>query len=69
MQVHGLKSCRLLSDVFALESFGGGSGPIVLNDVQCSGSENALLDCPANVDHDCDHSEDAGVRCLGGKSA
>ena len=34
----------------------------------CSGSESSLLDCVASADigiHDCDHSEDAGVRCEG----
>ena len=54
----------LFSDPFAL-SFGGGMGPILLDDVQCTGSENSLSDCTAITDHDCEHSEDAGVRCLG----
>ena len=48
-------------------SFGGGTGPILLDDVQCTGNENTLSDCPATADHDCQHYEDAGVRCLSGR--
>ena len=47
--------------------FGNGSGMIVLDDLDCSGSEASLFDCPSDspvLAHNCDHSEDAGVRCL-----
>ena len=44
-------------------SFGQGSGPIVLNSVQCSGSERRLGDCPSGVVTRCSHAHDAGVRC------
>ena len=47
--------------------FESGSGMIVLDDLDCSGSEGSLFDCPSDsplLVHDCDHSEDAGVRCL-----
>jgi len=51
--------------------FGGGNGSIFLDNVQCSGSEENLLSCPANPIgvHNCDHKKDAGVRCpeTGGK--
>lgn len=41
-------------------------GPIHLDDVECIGSERRLIDCPGNQigDHNCDHSEDAGVVCI-----
>ena len=48
--------------------FGSGSGPIFLDQLQCSGSEQSLLDCPTFTDvglHSCDHSMDAGVKCQG----
>ena len=48
--------------------FGAGAGPIHLDDVGCSGSENHLINCShANVNR-CyyGHSEDAGIRCQGG---
>ena len=53
----------------ALEKFGGGSGPILLDDVQCTGSELRLSECAhSGVEvHDCSHTEDAGVRCLSGE--
>ena len=48
-------------------TFGGGSGPIYLDNVICQGDESSLLECQRNPigEHNCDHSEDAGVRCQG----
>ena len=43
--------------------FGAGTGPIVLDDVQCSGNETNLLNCIFNSNHNCFHFEDAGVMC------
>ena len=44
--------------------FGQGSGPIVLDDVRCVGTEDRLIDCPYDPSTiDCAHSEDASVRC------
>ena len=47
---------------------GGGSGPIYLDEVACTGSESALLACTSSPigTHNCVHSKDAGVQCLPG---
>ena len=43
--------------------FGAGAGPIVMDEVHCRSTESRLIDCPYNFNHNCGHSEDAGVRC------
>ena len=51
-------------------SFGEGSGPIWLDGVLCTGSEPILAKCDhvgINVVRSCNHSSDAGVKCLGGQ--
>lgn len=47
--------------------FGNGSGDILLDNVVCRGTESSLLECNTNpvAQHNCDHFEDAGVRCEG----
>ena len=55
-------------DVEALNSvvnFGINTGDIWLEDVQCFGSEEVLVDCSfsARVSPNCTHQEDIGVRC------
>ncbi|NXN45149.1 MARCO protein, partial [Rhinoptilus africanus] len=59
--------CRMLGYSHALSAFTAtsGSGQIWLDDVNCSGSEHSIYDCPKpnwGV-HNCSHSEDAGVEC------
>ena len=50
---------------YGVAHFGQGSGNILLDDVECSGSENRLVDCTHGgiSVHNCDHSEDAAVMC------
>ena len=46
--------------------FSQGSGPILLDNVTCTGSEVTLANCEHlgfNNTRSCSHSEDAGVRC------
>ena len=64
--------CRQLHFESAREAiryagFGVGSGPIWLNDVNCYGSERDITECMFHGwgNSDCDHREDAGVRCNG----
>ncbi|XP_030260227.1 small ribosomal subunit protein eS12 isoform X2 [Sparus aurata] len=47
--------------------FGSGTGPIWLDDVECTGQESALSHCDHNRfgENNCGHSEDAGVICSG----
>ena len=46
-------------------AFGQGSGPSWLTNLQCSGSESNLLECPhgGSPNNQCSHSDDAGVIC------
>jgi hypothetical protein len=45
-------------------AFGQGTGPIHIDDVQCRGFEDALLNCTYDSNTaDCIHVEDASVRC------
>ena len=50
-------------------SYGAGTGPIYLSQLNCDGSEAKLLDCETLADatgiHNCDHKDDIGVQCQG----
>ncbi len=68
--------CRQLGYSGAIEAprqarFGEGSDPIWMDNVHCSDSESKLKDCSFNGwgEHNCRHSEDAGVVCSTGISS
>lgn len=45
--------------------YGEGLGLILLDEVQCKGTESTLMAC-SHAEwgrHDCSHNEDVGVRC------
>ncbi len=44
-------------------TFDGGSGDILMDDVQCHGNEYNLGHCVFEELHNCVHEEDAGVSC------
>lgn len=48
--------------------FGRGSGPVLLQNVMCTGSEQRLLDCAIGGlgSSTCSHYNDAGVACVEG---
>ena len=48
-------------------AFGQGTGSIVLDDLACTGTETSLFLCSHNGlnSHNCGHSEDVGVTCIG----
>ena len=53
------------ASAFSYARFGRGSGPILMDDVGCTGSESRLIDCryDSNTGED-NHNEDASVRCV-----
>ena len=62
MQSLNLTAATAISSVLII-----GSGPIWLDEVGCDGTETRLVDCThaGFGNHNCLHTEDAGVRCTG----
>ncbi|XP_030840612.1 deleted in malignant brain tumors 1 protein-like isoform X2 [Strongylocentrotus purpuratus] len=61
-------ACRQLGYPHALEAsgssrFGPGTGPIHVDDIACTGTEQSLFECRFSSTHNCAHVEDAGVVC------
>ena len=68
--------CRMLnySGVLAAPmyaAYGGGSGKILFDNLDCFGNESDIEDCPHNGlgVHNCIHDEDAGVICQSNNTA
>ena len=57
----------LTATALSFATFGQGTGPILLDDLGCAGTEARLVDCSHSglSIHNCAHSEDAGARCTG----
>ena len=55
--------CPTIGISFGSAYFGQGNGSIVMDNVQCDGSESYLTNCTHITNHNCGHYEDAGVRC------
>ncbi|XP_065929462.1 deleted in malignant brain tumors 1 protein isoform X2 [Magallana gigas] len=54
------------SEAYGNAKYGEGSGPILLDNVNCSGSETSITEC-IHIgwgSHDCGHSEDVSINCL-----
>ena len=59
----------LVATAFSNARFGQGEGPILLDDLRCTGEEGSLLECRHRGIgiHSCGHYEDASVLCYNGE--
>ena len=66
--IHFFTFC-VVATAFSYARFGRGEGPIHLDNVQCTGEEESLLDCHHRGIgiHSCSHYEDASVLCYSGE--
>ena len=54
-----LIGCQALSG----GAFVGGTGPVIVSELDCTGEEENLSLCGGRAEPVCQHSEDAGVIC------
>ena len=63
--IHSIDTLEIVSE----SQFGSALGqPIFLDQLNCDGTENRLVDCRRYTGiglHTCDHSQDVGLRCEG----
>ncbi|ELT95812.1 hypothetical protein CAPTEDRAFT_153473 [Capitella teleta] len=54
-------------EIASFNHFGSGSGLILLDNMQCNGTEESLLECNKGIigSNDCSHREDVGLSCTG----
>ena len=66
-----INSLNLGAQAVSFAAYGQGTGPILLDDVACAGTEARLIECRASpiTIHNCVHFEDASVRCQAPPSA
>ncbi|XP_078390931.1 scavenger receptor cysteine-rich domain-containing protein DMBT1-like [Cetorhinus maximus] len=66
-----LQCGHLASIDYYARLFGEGSGPILLDEVECMSHESTIWQCQTDPwgKHNCHHREDAGVVCSGGNLA
>ncbi|XP_037393968.1 deleted in malignant brain tumors 1 protein-like [Pygocentrus nattereri] len=59
--------CGEAVDALSDAHFGSGSGPVWMDDIDCSGSESTLKNCRSGRwgKNNCDHNKDVGVICSG----
>lgn len=52
-----------LTRSYVQSTIGQGGANIFLYDLNCTGNESMLQDCPSRLQATCNHSDDVGVRC------
>ena len=62
MHANILISLHTIAIAVGYAGFGQGTGPVLLSNVGCTGTESSLLSCSHRVAY-CSHSRDAGVVC------
>ncbi len=57
----------IATDAPCCATYGQGADPILLDNLNCIGTESQLIDCTHNGVgiHNCGHTEDAGLTCAG----